>query len=418
MADYFEIFNEKKIGVFRQRIDNKTASQRIAKIKNKNNDDDSFMILNLSSVIDKYIKWKKELPRVKPYYAVKCNDDPILLTTLGTLGCTFDCASKNEMDKVLQLNLVKPEDIVYANPCKSKRFIIYADSVGIRMMTFDNTEELLKIKELHRNPEMLLRIGVSDPTAVGQLGNKFGCDPVSVAPNLLQRAIELQVKVIGIAFHIGSGGSEPSTFETAIKYSKELFDLGIKLGHPMKILDIGGGFPGFDTDYVNMDKTIGIVNSALERHFPAGGNYEIIAEPGRFFACTPISVAANIIASVKVPANRITNKESDADKDGFMYYMNNGTYSSFNFKLYNRCFPLGEPLFPDPLKDKKLFHCTVWGPTCDGMDQVEDSSIKRQMEVGEWIYYPNMGAYSSVVSSTFNGFDNPKIYHIIDEKYL
>lgn len=39
----------------------------------------------------------------------------------------------------------------------------------------------------------------------------------------------------------------------------------------------------------------------------------------------------------------------------------------------------------------------------------------RKMEVGDWVYYPNMGAYTTVAASKFNGFDKPKIYHIIDD---
>ncbi|KAE9552101.1 hypothetical protein FO519_004681 [Halicephalobus sp. NKZ332] len=416
MVEYFEILNEEKIGVFQQRVGNKTVCQRIAKIKNEKNEDEPFLVLNLSFLIDKYLQWKRELPRVRPYYAVKCNDDPILLRTLGALGCGFDCASKNEINKILKTKLVEPENIIYANPCKTRGFILHAGQMGVHRMTFDNAEELSKVKELHCNPEMILRIGVNDPTAQCQLGIKFGCDPVSVAPGLLRRAQELGVKVIGISFHVGSGCNEPSTFETAIMRSRNLFDLGIQLGHSMKVLDIGGGFPGVDTDQISLNKIANVINSAIEKYFPVGGNYEIIAEPGRFFASGPISVVANIISSVKVPADRITHNESDADKDGFMYYMNDGVYGSFNCKLFDHYSPTGEPLFAEPQSDKKLFHCTVWGPTCDGLDQVEESTMMRQMEVGEWLYYCNMGAYTSVASSNFNGFEKPKTYYFIDEK--
>ncbi|KAE9548507.1 hypothetical protein FO519_008283 [Halicephalobus sp. NKZ332] len=418
MVDYFEIFNDTKIAIFHQRIDNKTLCEKIARVRSEKNDDDPFVVLNLTILIDKYFQWKRELPRVKPFYAVKCNDDPLILRTLGALGCGFDCASKNEINKILKLNIVGPEKIIYANPCKTRGFVAHADQVGIRRMTFDNVEELLKVKQFHSNPEMILRIAVDDPTATIQMGMKFGCDPVSVAPNLLQKALELQIKVVGISFHVGTGCKEPFTFETAIKHSRDLFDFGIQLGHHMKVLDIGGGFPGFDTDHISLTKIANVVNCALEKYFPVEGNYEIIAEPGRFFAAAPMSVVTNIISSVKVPASRITRKKSDANKDGFMYYVNEGTYGYFNCKFYEHYCPPGEPLFPNPLKDGKLFHCTVWGPTCDGLDQMEESSMKRNLEVGEWLYYPNMGAYTLSTATTFNGFKNPKIYYFIDEKSL
>ncbi|KAE9548301.1 hypothetical protein FO519_008490 [Halicephalobus sp. NKZ332] len=416
--NYFEVFDFKKIAIFLQRIDSKTICQRIAKVKSERNNDDPFLVLNLTTLIDKYFQWKRELPRVKPFYAVKCNDDPLILRTLGALGCGFDCASKNEINKVLYSNTIGPEKIIFANPCKTKNFITHAHEVGIHRMTFDNAEELVKVRQFHSNPKMILRIAVDDPTAQCQLGVKFGCDPVSVAPKLLRKALELGIKVIGVSFHVGSGCNEPSTFEIAIKHSRELFNLGIQLGHPMKVLDIGGGFPGVDTDQISSAKIANVVNCALENYFPIEGKYEIIAEPGRFFAAAPISVVTNIISSVKVPADRITREKSDADKDGFMYYMNDGIYGSFNCKLFDHHSPVGEPLFPDPPKDKKTFRCTVWGPTCDGLDQVEESSMMRQMKAGEWLYYPHMGAYTSVASSTFNGFEKPKTYYFIDENSL
>uniref|UniRef100_A0AC34QWU4 Ornithine decarboxylase n=1 Tax=Panagrolaimus sp. JU765 TaxID=591449 RepID=A0AC34QWU4_9BILA len=113
--------------------------------------------------------------------------------------------------------------------------------------------------------------------------------------------------------------------------------------------------------------------------------------------------------------NNLHLSEADDDKDGYMYYMNDGVYGSFNCKLFDHYSPVGEPLFPDPQKDKKKYPCTVWGPTCDGLDQVEESTQMRQMKVGEWLYYRNMGAYTSVASSTFNGFEKPKTYYFIDE---
>jgi len=41
--------------------------------------------------------------------------------------------------------------IIYANPCKQSSHIRYAEEVGVDTMTFDNEQELLKIKQLHPN---------------------------------------------------------------------------------------------------------------------------------------------------------------------------------------------------------------------------------------------------------------------------
>jgi ornithine decarboxylase len=419
MAHYFEIIGNSKVAVFKAPIDNEIVSKTIASFKDSKQNDEPFLVVNLTTLVNKFQQWQKELPRVKPFYAVKCNDDPIILKTLAELGTGFDCASKGEINKVLaELQLTKAENIVYANPCKTRGFISHAEKMGVNRMTFDNVEELVKVKELHSSPQMILRIAVSDPTAQCQLGIKFGCDPEIDGPKLLQKAAELCVPVIGVSFHVGSGCNEPETFKTAIKYARGLFDFGIKLGHSMTLLDIGGGYPGVDTEEISLGKIAEVINPALAEHFPISGNYEIIAEPGRFFASAPISVTANIISSVKVSANRITNNDSDSNKDGFMYYMNDGVYGSFNCKLFDHYSPIGRPLYSDENEKVQHFPCTIWGPTCDGLDQVEASTCMRQMKVGEWLYYPFMGAYTCVSSSNFNGFEKPKLYYFIDEKSL
>ena len=41
-----------------------------------------------------HARWEATLPNIKPFYAVKCNDDVMLLKTLAALGTGFDCASK------------------------------------------------------------------------------------------------------------------------------------------------------------------------------------------------------------------------------------------------------------------------------------------------------------------------------------
>ena len=59
----------------------------------------------------------EKLPRVQAHYAVKCNSDKLIIKLLAYLGAGFDCASKNEIEMILDLG-VSPDRIIYANPCK------------------------------------------------------------------------------------------------------------------------------------------------------------------------------------------------------------------------------------------------------------------------------------------------------------
>lgn len=110
--------------------------------------------------------------------------------------------------------------------------------------------------------------------------------------------------------------------------------------------------------------------------------------------------------------------ESDSSEDAYMYYINHGTYGCFNCKIFDHYFPIGEPLFSDPEKEEKTYPSVIWGPSCSKYDQVESLKQIRKLEAEEWLFYPTMGAYTVVTSSTFNGFDLPDNHHFIDEDSL
>lgn len=67
--------------------------------------DEALNICDLSTVERKFELWQKQLPRIKPYYAVKCNDEPRIVQTLADLGVGFDCASKNELKLVCIISI-------------------------------------------------------------------------------------------------------------------------------------------------------------------------------------------------------------------------------------------------------------------------------------------------------------------------
>lgn len=57
-------------------------------------DRDAFYVCDLGDVLKKHLRWARALPRVTPFYAVKCNDSRAVVMTLASLGAGFDCASK------------------------------------------------------------------------------------------------------------------------------------------------------------------------------------------------------------------------------------------------------------------------------------------------------------------------------------
>jgi len=69
---------------------------------------------------------------------------------------------------------VPSSNIIFANPCKLNTHIRYAKSEGVKRMTFDNVDELIKIKECFPDAELILRILPDDSNSMCRFGSKFG----------------------------------------------------------------------------------------------------------------------------------------------------------------------------------------------------------------------------------------------------
>ena len=92
--------------------------------------------------------------------------------------------------------------------------------------------------------------------------------------------------------------------------ARRLFDVGTSLGHKMSVLDIGGGFPGYNSAVgLSFSQVAEAVNAALLEHFsdPACAGVRVIAEPGRYFAASVFSLVTNIIDKRIVDASLVTS---------------------------------------------------------------------------------------------------------------
>ncbi|XP_046412372.1 ornithine decarboxylase 1-like isoform X1 [Neodiprion fabricii] len=376
----------------------------IRDISNSGVQEEAFYVLDIGDIVRKHQIWKEKLPRVEPYYAVKCNDNLTVLEVLAALGVGFDCASKSEINKVLGIG-VDSSRIIFANPTKPASHIRHASAMGVDTMTADNESELHKIKKLHPVAKVVIRIRCDAEVAQCLLGMKFGCDPTHEAPKLLHIARMLGLNVVGISFHVGSGCQDPPVFQRAIRHARVLFNLALDLGFKPYLLDLGGGYPG--ATGTSIDKIAEVINEALVECFPTE-DVHVIAEPGRFYVASAFTLATSIhskryVRQDPTSPNTVTH---------VMYYINDGVYGSFNCLLYDH-----QRVTPLPLKKAcgKMIQSSIWGPTCDGLDQVVENVLLQDMDLGEWIIFENMGAYTLPVASQFNGFPVPKVHVVADE---
>ena len=55
---------------------------------------------------------------------------------------------------------------------------------------------------------------------------------------------------------------------------------------------------------------------------------------------------------------------------------------------------------------------SVWGPTCDSIDCVcPVAHLPTSLQVGDWLGFRNMGAYTTCAASQFNGFETSTVVY-------
>ena len=412
-------------------------------------DAEAFYVVDVGCVEKLFRGFTEALPRVRPYYAVKCFPNVEIVKTLAALGAGFDCASRAEAD--LAHKILPADDkgrIIFANPCKRLSDVEFIAKNGdtVPFTTFDSVCEINKIadaiKKLPKRAKsvgLVLRIRADDPQSRLPFGAKYGATLEEI-PELLKQAKLRDLKVVGVSFHVGSGARTADAYRAAVKAARN-----VKVDE-WKMLDVGGGMCG-DFDELGLprltasgDATLPrVLNESLEEFFPASEfpSLQIIAEPGRYFAEASAALCAKIIG-----------KRSRPQEDHF--WISDGVYGAFNAILYDAWLPHAVVLaFPsssssssrntsssedtktpiekkknteknesplvDDLEEKNSKKVSIFGPTCDSLDMVfhDLTEVPLSLDVGSWLLFPNCGAYTHAGATNFNGIpacDFPVFY--------
>ena len=259
--------------------------------------DDGFMICDLNVVRQKLVVWRRLFPRVKPFFALKCNPDPMVAAALlggpatqqtqatvqdghivdtndecsddslpAVCPAGFDCASVPEIQLALQCQPSSPSNIVYANPQRAEKDLETALlHHQVQVLTFDGPEELYKVHRILEKqqeqqsalqapptprPQMVLRILVPDEHSSVPLGEKFGAAPAQIEP-LAELAVRLALPIIGVSFHCGSGNHHPAAYADAIRRAAAAMQVINRVQQQSSepscwLLDMGGGYPGLE----------------------------------------------------------------------------------------------------------------------------------------------------------------------------
>lgn len=349
-----------------------------------------------------YKQFRHCLPRVQAYYAVKANADPVIVRTLFEMGASFDVASMFEFQLVHENIKDLParerqqyiwDKIIYANPIKTPKTLEELDQYK-PLVTYDNPEEVKKIKRHAPHAGLVLRVKVPNTGSVVELSSKFGASP-GEAVDLIAAAFDAGLTVEGLSFHVGSQCTNFSNYVQALQLMSAIFEEAWQRGYEqVKILDIGGGFPvPYDEHAKPFKELAKLLNVEFDRLFPQ--QMEILAEPGRYLVATTATLVAEIIGK--------------AVRDGKLcYYINDGVYHTFSGVIFDHIQYHFKSFRKGPAQI-----CSIFGPTCDALDTVSlAESLPENLEIGDLIYSQNVGAYTHASSTYFNGFPPAVVVHI------
>ena len=135
-------------------------------------------------------------------------------------------------------------------------------------------------------------------------------------------------------------------------------------------------------------------------------------------AATADDDLGNSVLSVSYRQLEAENSALKQQVDGtFVYYINDGVYGSFNNILYDHANPIPRKLLLSDFNAAQpdvdnTFPATIYGPTCDGLDCIAKNVLLPQMTNNDWFFFENMGAYTNVGGSEFNGMPRPQFEYI------
>jgi ornithine decarboxylase len=359
-----------------------------------------FVVVDHKVLRENYELFRKHLPRVQVYYAVKANSDPLIVQTFYEAGASFDVASMAEFlnvhEKIKHLPAKQRQDfiwdrIIYANPIKAIETLEQLDSYK-PLVTYDNHEEVLKIARHAPHSGLVLRLRVPNTGSMVELSSKFGALP-GEAVDLIAFAHNNGLVVEGLSFHVGSQCTNPENYCQALHLASGIFEEAKTRGFDLKLLDIGGGFPArYDRTVPSFAKLARMITTELDRLFPEP--LEILAEPGRFLVASAATAVAQIIGKA-VRGGKLC------------YYLNDGVYHTFSGVIFDHA-----QYHLKSFKKGPAQICSVFGPTCDALDTISLTEQLPDVEVGELLYSENIGAYSAASSTHFNGFPPAKVLHV------
>lgn len=328
-------------------------------------------------------------------YAVKANPHPAVLSNLVAAGITaFDVASPAEMEAV---RAASPDAVMhYNNPMRSKAEIAAGIEHGVDSWSVDELSELEKLDAVPRSCEIAVRFALPVAGAAYDFGSKFGAAPEEAVELLKQVAAKGWTPAL--CFHPGTQCEDEMAWVEYVHAAKRIVGTaGVRIAR----LNVGGGFAA-NRDGVapDLEKVFAAIGKAADQAFGAD-KPTLICEPGRAMVSESFTLAARI---------------KGMRKDGAVVFLNDGIYGGLvdirDMGLPGRVEVVAsDGTHRGGVRKPRV----VFGPTCDSLDRLPDGlPLPCDCVAGDYVLFPGLGAYSSAMSTQFNGYGLSDVATVIE----
>jgi diaminopimelate decarboxylase/aspartate kinase len=320
------------------------------------------------------------------HYSMKANSSPRILQAIRAQGVDFECVSRGEVKRALQLFPdLDPQRILYTPNFAPRDEYAWAFGRGVRV-TVDNLYVLTAWPDLFRNREIFARID----TGVGRghhhhvrtagAHSKFGV-PVTELKQFSRHSQELGVRIVGLQAHVGSGIFDVTNWEHT---ARQLADIAQHFTD-VKVIDVGGGLgvpERSDQPGVDLQK-LDTLLTAVRAEYP---RLEFWMEPGRY-----------LVAAAGVLLARVTQLKSK----GEVRYVGvtTGMNSLIRPALYGAYHEIVNLTRADEAPTELV---NVVGPICESADVLGHDRLLPPTREGDVLLIANAGAYGHAMSSHYN----------------
>lgn len=376
---------------------------------------DSFYVYREKAIKENIAALQHSFSNIQLLYSVKCNNHPEVLKCIFSQGVGADAASVGEVQLALD-NGVPKDKILYSAPGKTPKML--AQALGKCVLVADSFEEVLRINRIAAERGSIEEIGVRiNPcfTLKGDGGapSKFGMD-LDQVEKLFKMDLD-HVRIVGIHIHLKSQqlDSEPLRqmylrILLLVQYyffeqnrSLKFVNLGSGVGIPYV-----EGMPSIDLDWVG-GSVAGFINSFMSQYKEKCQNTTFYLESGRFITGNAGEYFTRVV----------DKKESYGKTILILAHTLNGFLRIATSKIWTQyTLPEAEPLYCAPLIKSIRCHgnstdseiVSIYGSLCTGMDCIAEDIELPKLEIGDFISFPNAGAYGAAITPMqFSSLEKP-----------